>query len=193
MTANGRPRGIDHIGIVVGDLDEASTFLETALGAETMYDLFGPSQDPSNPGVALNEVDGGQGEDRLDFSEASINDAPGVGYLGHRMMRLGGGPTVELLVMDTEGPRAAAYEDLGTNHFAVFVDDIEAAAAQVEAAGGKLYERFEMIGLEAGERAYAQYAVAPFGLRFELISYGSLAYEEATPLRRTYAPEGASA
>lgn len=180
---------MDHVGITVRDLDEASQFLEAALGAEVMYDLFAVATDPSNPGVALNGPDGPTDE-RLDFSEARINDAPNVGFLGHRMMRIGDGATLELLLLDTEAPAASEYVHLGISHFSVFVDDIEQAARRVEAAGGTLFERFEMIGLEAGERAEAQYAIAPFGLRFELISYGQLAYEAVTSLRRTWSTEG---
>lgn len=188
MTAAGNPvRGLDHIGVCVRDLDEASDFLAAALGAEVMYDLFAPSADPANPGVALNGPDG-QTEERLDFSGAEINDAPGVGFLGHRMMRLGDGATLELLVLDAPEQARSTYTDLGVNHFSVFVDDIEAAAERAEAAGATLFERFGMIGLEAGEGAEAQYAISPFGLRFELISYGHLAYEETTGLRRTFAP-----
>jgi catechol 2,3-dioxygenase-like lactoylglutathione lyase family enzyme len=188
--SEGRARGIDHVGVTVRDLDEASQFLEDALGAEVMYDLFGPSVDPALPGVALNGFDGPTDE-RLDFSGANINDAsPPLGFLGHRMMRLGDGATLELLLLDGGDPVASDYGHLGVSHFSVFVDDIDAAARRVQAAGGALYDRFEMIGLEAGERAEAQYALAPFGLRFELISYGHLAYERVTPLRRTWALRG---
>lgn len=179
-------RGMDHIGINVRDIDEASAFLEAALGAEVMYDLFAPSSDPSNPGIALSGPDG-QTSERLDFTGANINDAPDIGYVGHRMMRLGNGATLELLQMDVPDPEAATYGHLGVNHFCVFVDDIEAAAKRAEDAGATLYDRFSMIGLEAGENAEAQYAVAPFGLRFEFISYGRLAYEDVTPLRRAWA------
>lgn len=185
----GAVRGMDHVGITVRDLDEASRFLEAALGAEAMYDLFAPSSDPTNPGVALN-APGGPTDERLDFSKAKINDAPNIAFLGHRMMRIGDGATLELLVLDSEDPSASEYRHLGISHFSVFVDDIEQAARRVEAAGGTLFERFEMIGLEAGARAEAQYALAPFGLRFELISYGHLAYEDVTALRRTWAVQG---
>jgi catechol 2,3-dioxygenase-like lactoylglutathione lyase family enzyme len=182
----GSARGLDHIGITVRDIDEASSFLEEALGAQVMYDLFAPSADPANPGTELNGRDGPTG-DILDFSGANINDAPEIGFRGHRMMRLGDGATLELLALDNENPGPGGYGDLGVSHFAVYVDDIAAAAERVSAAGGTLYDRFEMIGLEGGESAEAQYATAPFGLRFELISYGRLAYEDVTPLRRTWA------
>ncbi len=55
-------RGIDHIGITVRDIEEASAFLVEALDAQVMYDLFAPSRDPQRPGTELNGPDGPTGE-----------------------------------------------------------------------------------------------------------------------------------
>ena len=52
MAASGRPRGIDHIGLTVPDIEAAATFLERAFGAVALYDVQSPSDPPmSGPDV----------------------------------------------------------------------------------------------------------------------------------------------
>lgn len=177
-------RGLDHLGVVVPDLEQAAAFLEQALGAETLYDLFVAAEDGS---VRLNGPDGPV-DTELDFGGAKINDKPAtVRNQGHRMMRLGDGATLELLQYDTEhDPSGARFGDLGLSHLAVYVDDIDLAAESLAAAGGKLYDRIPLFGLEADPDGWAQYAEAPWGLRIELVTYRGGAYEETTRLRRPW-------
>ena len=40
MNTNSNFRGIDHVGITVPDVKEASAFFEKALNAETLYDVL---------------------------------------------------------------------------------------------------------------------------------------------------------
>lgn len=40
------PRGIQHIGVTVPDLDEATRFLAEGLGAKVAYDGLSPDDDP---------------------------------------------------------------------------------------------------------------------------------------------------
>lgn len=182
MTSN--VRGVDHVGIAVRDLDEASSFLEAALGAEVIYDLLRPHREHGTVVVA----DDGGDDQPLDLGDVRVLDAEeGLVFRAHRMMRLGDGPNLELLQIEAPAQRVSPYGDFGVNHLSVFVQDIAAAAARVRAAGGELFDRFPMFGLERGERAEAQYFLGPSGLRIELISYGELAYERTTPLRRSHA------
>jgi len=44
MTDQTRPRGIDHVGITVADLEAAAKFLEEAFGAVALYDNVTPTK-----------------------------------------------------------------------------------------------------------------------------------------------------
>src|SRR6478752_10066824 len=56
-----------------------------------------------------------------------------------RLLRVGEGPSLELFQFADASQRgAAALPDYGLQHFALYVDDIDEAAARFEAAGGEL-------------------------------------------------------
>src|SRR4051794_6899236 len=101
--------GLDHIGVVVEDLDTAADFLVRAFGAEVMYDLF----TPSGAGPMLNDADGPT-DQPLDLGDKVIVDAPpGAAFQGHRMVKLGDGATLELLQITAPDQRTSTYADLG--------------------------------------------------------------------------------
>lgn len=150
-------RGIDHVGITVPDIEEASRFLEAALGAVTLYDV----QTPALPPMAGPEA------------ERELGLAPAAKVVHMRLVRLGDGPSLELFEFSGADQRASAVvSDYGLQHVAVYVDDIAAAIEQFARAGGQLLSSpHPLMGVEAGEGNAWVYGKAPWGGLFELITY----------------------
>ena len=72
-------RAIEHIGITVPDLEQATAFFAAAFGAEHLYDMIdGPLSGPA--------------------IEAGLGVPPGATIEAIRMPRLGNGPNLELFV-----------------------------------------------------------------------------------------------
>jgi catechol 2,3-dioxygenase-like lactoylglutathione lyase family enzyme len=168
----GRPvRGIDHIGVTVPDIDAATAFFVRALGAEVLYDTL-RAEDGPRGGAAL--------EHRLGVPEGSEQQAI-------RMLGLPCGPGLELFEFDGPRQRAPALPcDLGWQHLAVYVDDMDRAFTCIEEAGGSVLSApGPLPGPEAGPRNRMSYARTPWGSTLELITYPDpQPYEEHTARRR---------
>jgi catechol 2,3-dioxygenase-like lactoylglutathione lyase family enzyme len=165
-------RGIEHVGVTVPDIEEATQFLVDAFGAEVLYDLR-----PSKPPDAASSA----------RDEALLGVRPGTLWLWSRVLRLGGGPAVELFEYADEGQRPpATASDLGIQHLCLLVDDIELARTRVIEAGGTALDGPTLLpGLESGEANKWLYTLTPWGSIVELICLPSpQRYEEVTPLRR---------
>jgi catechol 2,3-dioxygenase-like lactoylglutathione lyase family enzyme len=166
MTDAPRPRGIDHIGITVADLEAAAHFLEQAFNAVALYDNVTP--DTAQVGAD---------------TERTLGLPPGTAVRHMRMMRLGNGASIELFEMSVPaGQHAPALaSDLGLQHFAVYCDDVVASADRFEAAGGTLLTRPQpLIGIEAAGANLFCYARAPWGTLIELIGWPDQAEWERT-------------
>lgn len=152
-----RPRGIDHIGITVADLDDAARFLEQAFDAVALYDNV-------TPATAQRGAD----------TERTLGLPPGTAIRHMRMMRLGNGASIELFEMAVPAGQRAPVpaSDLGLQHFAVYCDDVAASADRFEAAGGTLLTRPQpLIGIEAAGDNLFCYARTPWGTVVELIGW----------------------
>ncbi|WP_121842608.1 VOC family protein [Streptomyces sp. S5] len=164
--------GMDHVGVTVPDIDQATRFFEDAFDAELIYESKALSDEP------------GEGAE----TEQTLHLFPGTKVRAVRMIRLCYGPGVELFQM--EGPEqreAARPSDYGLQHLAIYVDDIHAAIAQFEAAGGTVFAQPQvlMFGPEMGKGNVFCYGKTPWGSVVELLTYPSpMPYEEHTPLRR---------
>lgn len=159
-------RGIDHIGITVPDLEAASRFLIDALGAEVAYSNH-TKADPPETGVE---------------AEARLGFLAGSAILAVRTLRLGNGPALELFEMRASEQRPAHRpNDFGLQHFSVYVDDMTAANARFEAAGGELLSGpNSLTGFEQGEGNAFRYGRTPWGMMVEFMSSPStMKYEEA--------------
>lgn len=157
MTTAPRPRGIDHVGITVADLEAAASFLEQAFDAVALYDNVTPA-----------------GPQRGVDTERTLGLPPGTAIRHMRMMRLGNGASVELFEMAVPvGQHAPVLaSDLGLQHFAVYCDDVEACADRFEAAGGTLLTRPQpLLGIEQAVGNAFCYARAPWGTVIELIAW----------------------
>ncbi|MEN4758531.1 VOC family protein [Pantoea agglomerans] len=165
-------RGMDHVGITVSDIDEATRFFSEAFGAEVIYDSVSPSDDDV------------KGEE----TESILNLFPGTKITTVRMMKLKHGPGLELFEMKgPEQSQPVRPSDYGLQHFAVYVDDISEAVSLFERAGGKMFTAPQplMFPTEAGENNFFCYGRTPWGSVIELISLPSkLPYEDHTSLRR---------
>ena len=103
------------------------------------------------------------------------------------MMRIGEGPCIELFQYADDGQLPAALaSDLGAQHIAFYVDDIEVAQRAVLDAGGTtLAGPSPLPGVEAGDGNRWLYTRAPWGTIIELITYPSpQLYEKMITSRR---------
>ncbi|WP_260987720.1 VOC family protein [Roseomonas gilardii] len=101
-----------------------------------------------------------------------------------RLMRIGQGPTLELFQVEGAEPAPpAGLADRGLTHLGLYVDDIGAAAARLEASGGELLSApHPLSGVEDGEGNAGAYGRTPWGMLVELITY---------PARISYPPGSA--
>lgn len=115
------PRGINHIGLTVPDLEEATTFLTLGLGAEWCYDGLTLEDTPrSGP-----EVEHQLGLPR----DAKITR--------QRLFRIGNGPNIEVFEIKSSMRKdPLGLADFGWNHISFYCDDIEACLQRLVAAGG---------------------------------------------------------
>lgn len=165
MSSHSTTRGIDHIGITVPDLEAASRFLVAALGAEIAYTNHTKADPPET---------GAEAEARLGF----VAD---TAILAVRTLRLGNGPALELFEMRASEQRPAhRANDFGLQHFSIYVDDMAAATARFEAAGGELFSGPNpLTGFEQGAGNAFRYGRTPWGMVMEFMSTPStMRYEE---------------
>ena len=170
-------RAIDHVGVTVPDIAEAARFFAEALGAEPLYEMA-----PSKPAT----------EDDLRLEQAQLGTRPGTRWRRALMMRLGDGPCIELFDYEDPDRRpAVTATDLGVQHFAIYVDDIDALKDRMVAAGATALEGPSPLnGPEAGEGNQWLYVQAPWGGLIELVTYpSSQPWEQTTSLRRWKAVE----
>ncbi|TGS71711.1 VOC family protein [Mesorhizobium sp. M3A.F.Ca.ET.201.01.1.1] len=164
-------RGVDHIGITVPDLDQAQAYIEAVFAGEKLYDLL---VDPvSGPELAVD-----------------LAVPAGTTLEAIRVMALGNGPGLEMFKYSVEGQRKPVRAcDLGTQHFAVFVEDIEEAAALVTAHGGRVHGLIKDLPLlEAGKNNRYVYTSPPWGGIIELVQISSPQSYEAITDRRRWQP-----
>ena len=167
--SNSNIRGVDHIGITVPDIESATRFLIEAFGAEVIYESLSRSSPEEGSEV-----------------ERTLDLAAGTKISLVRMIKLQHGPGIELFEMSGPSQRSAARpSDFGLQHFAVYVDDMAAAVARFEAAGGTLFgQPAPTFPLERGKGNLFCFGRTPWGV-VELITLPTPPpYEELTPLRR---------
>jgi catechol 2,3-dioxygenase-like lactoylglutathione lyase family enzyme len=160
-------RGVDHLGITVPDVEAATEFFEAAFGAEVLYDLVVPDGNGVPTMQPLNAPGGSY--DRV----TAVGIKPDARVRRVRTLRLGNGPSLELFEFTgVEQHPAVTSSDFGLQHFAIYVDDLEAAAAAVERAGGILRTGPNAApGWESDATSRFHYVQAPWGTSIELITY----------------------
>jgi catechol 2,3-dioxygenase-like lactoylglutathione lyase family enzyme len=147
-------RRLDHIGITVPDLAEATHFFVDVLGCEYMYTL-GPFRD-----------------DTGDWMRDHLGVDPRAVMRELHFFSCGGAAVFEVFEyaapdQRTEPPRNS---DVGGHHVALYVDDLDAAVAYLKRHGVTvLGEQTVSKGPSEGQRWV--YFLAPWGMQFELVSY----------------------
>lgn len=166
--ADGRgplPRGINHIGLTVPELDSASDFLRRAFDARIAYDGLTPGEPPR---------EGAETERQLGLP-------PGARIVRQRMVQIGLGPGIEMFEVRVDHQQQPArLTDVGLNHVSVYVDDIDSALARAVAAGGTaLSGPHANSPHEDTEGNASVYVAAPWGTLFELQTIpGGHCYDE---------------
>ncbi len=156
------PRGVNHIGITVPDIEAAISFLEEAFGGQLIYQSFGP-QDPPRQGPEF---------------ERAVGAFPGTVVRAQAMVKIGTGPDIELFEM--HGPQQAQpirASDFGITHFGLYTDDIDGTPLTAPRAIPYATER------GAGNKVC--YCRMPWGTTVEFITTPArMAYRDQTDLRR---------
>ena len=168
-------RGHDHTGITVPDVKAATAFFTDVIGC-THAMSFGPFSD-----------------DKGTFMQDVVNVHPRAVIDEISMVRCGYGSNIELFQYKapeqaTEMPKNS---DAGGHHIALYVDDIDKAAAYLKEKNVRTLQGPIPIkeGPAAGQSIL--YFFTPWGLQMELISYPTgMAYEKTStsPLWMTTAP-----
>lgn len=142
-------RSVDHAGIVVRDLDEATRFFVEVVGADLLF------RSPPASGLESKE-------------EAPTGTTVAVAFLRF-------GPNLNLELLQFEGPRARGappqVSDNGAVHIAIWVEDVARAAEHFRAQPG--VEVIGEIGAPsegADKGATWIYVRTPFGVHLELVN-----------------------
>lgn len=151
----GGPRGIDHIGITVPDIEEATQFLRDAFDAAMVYDTVSEGQPHQSP-------------EKLAATVALKKDQR---ISATRIVRLGDSANIELFEIKGATVGVEGIGSLGLQHFAIYCDDITEVLRRVLAAGGtQLDGPNALFGMEKGQGNSMHYTRAPWGTLIELIS-----------------------
>ena len=156
-------RGVNHIGMTVPDIAQATSFFVDVLGCEKAMS-FGPFRD-----------------DKGTFMQDVLNVDPRAVIDQITMLRCGFGSNIELFQYEAPDQKTvtAKNSDIGGYHVAIYVDDIAKAADYLHAKGVKTLAGPIPItdGPAAGQSIL--YFYAPWGLQMEAISFpDGMAYEK---------------
>lgn len=163
-------RGTDHVGLTVPDLEEAITFFTDVIGCELVYRM-GPFVD-----------DGTWFADELGLD-------PRAHIPAMALMRCGAGVNLELFHYEAPQQRQELprMSDWGGHHLAFYVDDIDAALANLREHGADILGQLKPgLGPEAGEETGWIFFRSPWGLPLELVSYPNGRVYEATTSARLW-------
>jgi len=170
-------RGIDHIGLTVRNIEDAERFLINGLGARFIYETLNRSMEPfAGPAT-----------------EKMMQGPVGLKVSRIRMYEMAIGPGIELFEYDEVEEQRPALRgcDIGWQHIAIYVDDIQHAIDRAVEAGAKLLnEPWDLTRAESGPGNKFCFIQAPFGALIELITYPSIQpYGKQTDLRRWKPPK----
>ena len=156
-------RGVNHIGMTVPDIAEATAFFTDVLGCAKATS-FGPFRD-----------------DEGTFMQDLLNVDPRAVINEITLIRCGNGSNIELFDYDAPDQQTTfpRNSDIGGYHVAFYVDDIDAAAEYLKGKGIRtlLGPLPVTEGPAAGQTIL--YFYTPWGLQMEAISFpDGMAYEE---------------
>jgi catechol 2,3-dioxygenase-like lactoylglutathione lyase family enzyme len=146
--------GVEHIGLIVPDLDVGTAFFTSVLGAVALYDV-GPFEGPE------------------DWMAGHLAGATGAHIHRMRMLAVANGPSVELIELtraDGTGAVGNATAPAGW-HIAFYVEDMDAALAALK--GHECQILSGPVEMTEGPSAGLSwlYFRTPWGQQLELVSY----------------------
>jgi len=148
-------RGHDHTGITVPDVKAATAFFTDVVGCSHAMS-FGPFSD-----------------DKGTFMQDVVNVNPRAVIDEISLVRCGYGSNIELFQYQSpdQAKTLPKNSDIGGHHIALYVDDIDRAAAYLKSKNVRTMQGPIPIteGPAAGQSIL--YFFAPWGLQMELISY----------------------
>lgn len=154
-------RGVEHIGLTVPNLEEATKFFVDALGCEVVYSLYPPRRT----------------DNYLDLHPEAERKI--------RTLSCHNGPHFELFEYSApdQNKHMPKSSDYGGHHVAFYVDDMDATIAYLKSKGIQLFgEKQKAYGAEAGKDSSFVHFKTPWGLILELISFPhGRAYEQERP------------
>jgi glyoxylase I family protein len=143
---------LDHVGFTVPDLEEATRFLVDVVGCQYLYSL-GPFR----------------GAD--DWMAEHLNVHPRAEVVENRFFRCGDQAVFEVFSYTSpdQTHTIPRNSDIGGHHVALYVDDLDAAVAHLEANDVQvLAGPTASQGPAEGNRWI--YFLSPWGMQFELVS-----------------------
>ncbi|MGE5147355.1 MAG: VOC family protein [Candidatus Eiseniibacteriota bacterium] len=161
-------RGHDHTGITVPNIKAAEKFFVEVLGCKKAMS-FGPFRD-----------------DKGTFMEDTLNVNPRAVIEQITMVRCGTGSNIELFEYKSPDQQTviAKNSDVGGYHIALYVDDIQKAAAYLKSKDVTTFAGPLPVneGPAAGQTIL--YFLTPWGMQMELISYPKgMAYEKTAKVK----------
>jgi catechol 2,3-dioxygenase-like lactoylglutathione lyase family enzyme len=154
--------GVEHIGLIVPDIDAATRFFGSVLGAEPIYDI-GPFAGPE------------------DWMAGHLAGSSGAHIHRLRIIAIANGPAVELIELTRADGRAVAEPVPAGWHIAFYVEDMDAALAALRAHGCQILSG--PVDMTEGPSAGLTwlYFRAPWGQQLEFVSYpsGIAAYRQS--------------
>ncbi len=155
--------GVEHIGLTVPDMEEATRFFVEVLGAEAIYDI-------------------GPFESADDWMAAHLVVHPRGRINKIRVLKVANGPVLELFEFTSPDQKTTQprNSDIGGWHMAFYVEDMEAALAALKEQRCRIQSG--PVTMTEGPSAGLQwlYFQAPWGQQLELVSYpgGIAAYRD---------------
>lgn len=168
-------RGINHVGLTVPDLQQATEFLQKALDAKFVYNGLTESDPPRK---------GADTERQLGLTSGSI-------IIKQRLLRIGNSANLELFeIVSEEQRQPSSLQDFGWNHISLYVDDINYAIERVKAAGGKFLSEVHGNSRHEDTKDNASvYFHTPWGSLIELQSIPNGYYYPEDSEAETWIPE----
>lgn len=169
---SGNTMGIDHIGITVPDMEEATLFFKEAFEAEFVYDNLKKEDEPRTGEVVEKRFDMESGGKETEI----------------RMITIGNSCSIELFCFEnTNQKEPASPVDYGIQHVALYVENMRKAVQKFEQAGGTLRTAPQKLSgeIESGEGNWFVYGKTPWGMTIELITYpAGIQYPENSERKR---------
>jgi catechol 2,3-dioxygenase-like lactoylglutathione lyase family enzyme len=149
-----RLTGIEHIGLTVPSIDDATRFFTDVTGAETLYDV-GPFESPD------------------DWMAAHLAVHPRSRINKVRVLRVANGPVLELFEFTAPDQNTAMPKnsDYGGFHLAFYVEDMDAALVALKVHAVEIQSGPVVMTEGASAGLAWLYFKAPWGQQLELVSY----------------------